>query len=84
MYQKIEDKINENDRGYKAEFEEVKEKINELEENAKLESQQNERKHNIVLAKLEELKKSLQNLREDMEFYQSLTNEANNSKQEKK
>lgn len=40
---------------------------------------QADRKHNIAIARVEELKKNLQNLREDVEFYQSL-NADNNKK----
>lgn len=33
---------------------------------------QAERKNNICLSKIQELKKSIQNLKEDLEFYQSM------------
>lgn len=33
---------------------------------------QADRKHNIAIARIEQLKKNLQNLREDVEFYQSM------------
>ncbi len=42
--------------------------------NAEHEKQQ-DRKNNIQTAKIEELKRSLENLRSDMEFYQSYNNE---------
>lgn len=41
---------------------------------------QAERKHNIAMARIEELKKGLQNLREDVEFYQSLNAESKEKK----
>ena len=41
---------------------------------------QAERKHNIVMARIEELKKGLQNLREDVEFYQSMNAKAEEKK----
>lgn len=40
---------------------------------------QTERKNNICLSKIQELKKSLQNLREDMEFYQSMAEDKKNT-----
>lgn len=45
---------------------------------------QAERKNNIVIARIEELKKGLQNLREDVEFYQSLNAKAEEKEKEKK
>ena len=45
---------------------------------------QAERKNNILLARIEELKKGLQNLREDVEFYQSLNAKAEEKEKEKK
>ncbi len=36
---------------------------------------QAERKHNIAIARADELKKNLQNLREDVEFYQAMNTE---------
>lgn len=41
---------------------------------------QAERKHNIAIARIEELKKNLQNLREDVEFYQAMNTENKESK----
>ena len=46
--------------------------INANSETIKENNAQGERKHNIAIARIEELKKGLQNLREDVEFYQSL------------
>ena len=46
--------------------------INSNSELIKENNAQAERKHNIVLARIQELKKGLQNLREDVQFYQSL------------
>lgn len=44
---------------------------------------QAERKHNIAIARVEELKKNLQNLREDVEFYQAMNTENKESKERK-
>ena len=41
---------------------------------------QADRKHNIAIARIEELKKNLQNLREDVEFYQSMNAENKDKK----
>lgn len=41
---------------------------------------QADRKHNIAIARIEELKKNLQNLREDVEFYQSINAEGKDKK----
>ena len=49
-------------------------------ETVKENNAQAERKHNIVMARIEELKKGLQNLREDVEFYQSLNAETKDKK----
>ena len=48
------------------------EQITSTNEVIKENNAQAERKNNILLARIEELKKGLQNLREDVEFYQSL------------
>lgn len=44
---------------------------------------QAQRKHNIAIARCEELKKNLQNLREDMEFYQAMNTDNKESKEKK-
>lgn len=36
---------------------------------------QADRKHNIAVAKVDELRKNMQNLREDIEFYQNLASQ---------
>lgn len=41
---------------------------------------QADRKHNIAIARIEELKKNLQNLREDVQFYQSINAEGKDKK----
>lgn len=41
---------------------------------------QADRKHNIAIARIEELKKNLQNLREDVQFYQSMNAENKDKK----
>jgi uncharacterized protein YaaN involved in tellurite resistance len=46
--------------------------INSTSEVIKENAAQAERKHNIAIARADELKKNLQNLREDVEFYQSI------------
>lgn len=53
--------------------------INSTSEVIKQNSAQADRKHNIAIARIEEIKKGLQNLREDVEFYQSM-----NTQKEKK
>ena len=60
------------------------EQINSTNEVIKENNAQAERKNNIVLARIEELKKGLQNLREDVEFYQSLNAKAEEKEKEKK
>ena len=60
------------------------EQINSTNEVIKENNAQAERKNNIVLARIEELKKGLQNLREDVEFYQSLNAKAEEKDKEKK
>ena len=50
--------------------------INTINDNNKENAAQAERKHNILLARIQQLKKGLQNLREDVEFYQSLNAKA--------
>ena len=48
------------------------EDIKSLGEQLRENSSQFDRKNNIGLSKIEEIKKSVQNLREDLEFYQAL------------
>jgi predicted RNase H-like nuclease (RuvC/YqgF family) len=50
----------------------LKENIDSIEQVVKENNLQADRKHNIAIARIEELKKNLQNLREDVEFYQSM------------
>lgn len=56
------------------------ETISSTSEVIKENSAQAERKHNITIARIDELKKGLQNLREDVEFYQSLNAESKEKK----
>ena len=58
----------------------LNDQINANSEAIKENSAQAERKHNILIARIEELKKGLQNLREDVEFYQSLNAESKDKK----
>jgi len=60
------------------------EQITSTNEVIKENNAQAERKNNILLARIEELKKGLQNLREDVEFYQSLNAKAEEKEKEKK
>ncbi len=46
--------------------------ITSTQEVIKENNSQADRKHNIAIARIEQLKKNLQNLREDVEFYQSM------------
>jgi hypothetical protein len=54
--------------------------INSNSEVIKENNAQADRKHNIAMARIEELKKGIQNLREDVEFYQSLNAETKEKK----
>ena len=65
---KLEDMFIERD----IEAKRLNEGMAQLEEQAKEAAAQVERKHNIAIARFQEVKKGLENLREDMEFYQSL------------
>lgn len=49
--------------------------INSTSDVIKENNAQADRKHNIAIARIEEIKKGLQNLREDVEFYQSMNTE---------
>lgn len=49
--------------------------INSTSEVIKENNAQADRKHNIAIARIQEIKKGLQNLREDVEFYQSMNTE---------
>lgn len=46
--------------------------INSTQEVIKENAAQADRKHNIAMARIQELKKNLQNLRQDVEFYQAM------------
>ena len=46
--------------------------INTTQEVIKENAAQADRKHNIAMARIQELKKNLQNLRQDVEFYQAM------------
>ena len=59
---------------------EVKKEIEDIKEAADEKNSQWERKHNIVLSKIEELKKNIQNLREDVEFYQNMNSQNSEQK----
>ena len=50
----------------------IKEEMGQFKDHVKERDAQNDRKHNIVLSKIEQLKKGLQNLREDVEFYKEM------------
>ena len=50
----------------------LSELITSTQEVIKENNSQADRKHNIAIARIEQLKKNLQNLREDVEFYQQM------------
>ena len=56
------------------------ESINATQEIVKENNAQADRKHNIAMARIQELKKNLQNLREDVEFYQAMNTESKDKK----
>lgn len=58
----------------------LKENLEATNEVIKENNVQADRKHNIAIARIEELKKNLQNLREDVEFYQAMNTETKEKK----
>ena len=56
------------------------ESINATQEIVRENNAQADRKHNIAMARIQELKKNLQNLREDVEFYQAMNTESKDKK----
>lgn len=59
------------------------EMISSTSETIKENHSQAERKHNIAIARCDELKKNLQNLREDVEFYQAMNTDNKEAKEKK-
>lgn len=57
----------------------LQKQIDQLKESFTDSNSQGERKHNIAMSKFEELKKGLQQLKEDLEFYKSMNQMMNDA-----
>lgn len=57
----------------------LQKQIDQLKESFADSNSQGERKHNIAMSKFEELKKGLQQLKEDLEFYKSMNQMMNDA-----